>query len=95
MVTALMTVTVGGSSKQRDQVAIKAVHDEHLISYLRSLGFDPDAKRLAPCKFCGSDVTLENLAAIFPQSGAIKVVCDQADCLMEIQELLREGIIKL
>lgn len=81
--------------KQRDRIALKAVHDDNLVSYLRSLGLNPDAPTISRCKFCGTDVTLENLAAIFPQGGDVKVACEKADCLMELQELIREGVVQL
>ena len=79
---------------ERETVGVKAVHDDQLISYLRSLGLDPDGT-LGKCKFDGTDVTLANLAALFPQSGAIKLVCSHRACMAGLQELIRDGTVRL
>jgi hypothetical protein len=80
----------------RDEVALKVVHDDDLIAYLA--GFDIRADEhgvLETCKFCGDPVTVENLAALFPQSGSLKLVCDKAACLAGVQELISEGRLSL
>jgi hypothetical protein len=75
-------------------VSVKAVHDDQLIGYLRSLGLNPDGV-LGRCKFCREDVTIDTLAALFPQGGDLKVVCHRRECLAGLQELIREGVVKL
>ena len=74
---------------------LKAVHDDDLIAYLRSLGVDTTQPTLEPCKFCRQDVTLDNLAALFPESGALKLVCDRPSCLLALQELVLDGKVRL
>lgn len=76
------------------RIGMKAVHDDDLVGYLRTLGLDPSSQ-LARCKFCGEPVTLENLAALFPQSGAVKLVCDRASCLLGLQDLIRDGTVSM
>ena len=78
----------------RETTKVKAVHDNDLVAYIRSLGLDPEST-LGRCKFCGADVTLDNLAALFPQSGSIKFVCPRRECLAGVQELIREGVVRL
>jgi hypothetical protein len=80
---------------ETEHVGIKAVHDDDLPQYLHALGIRNVGGSLGQCKFCHEPVTLDNLAAIFPESGSIKLVCHQADCLLSLQELVREGRARL
>lgn len=75
-------------------IRMKAVHDDQLVGYLRSLGLDP-AGVLGRCKFCRDDVTIDNLTAMFPQGGDLKVVCQRRECIAGVQELIREGVVRL
>ncbi|MGA2514720.1 MAG: hypothetical protein ABSG37_14065 [Candidatus Limnocylindrales bacterium] len=81
--------------REKETVPIKAVHDDDLVQYLKSLGVSAPGGDLGRCKICSGQVTLDNLAALFPQSGSIKLVCDRAGCLLALQELLREGEVRL
>lgn len=75
---------------------IRAVHDENLETVLEGLGIWSQFKRgELKCKFCKNIITLDNLHSIFPQSGAIKMVCENHDCVRELLELLRKGEISL
>ena len=75
---------------------VRVVHDDDLESFLDSLGILPQFKRgQLKCKFCGKPVTFENLHVVFPQSGSIKTVCDDADCIRGLSNLLREGEVNL
>ena len=80
--------------RARRSVRMKAVHDDQLIGYLRSLGLNPEGA-LGRCKFCRNDVTIDELAALFPQGGDLKIVCHRRECLAGLQELIREGVVKL
>lgn len=80
---------------EAQRIGMKAVHDDDLVGYLRTLGLDPSSSQLARCKFCGEPVMLENLAALFPQSGAVKLVCDRAQCLLRLQDLIRDGTVSM
>lgn len=92
---------IGGSGlrtdvrREKETVPIKAVHDDDLVQYLGSLGVVDHGGNLGRCKLCSSQVTLNNLAALFPESGSVKLVCDAAGCLLALQELLREGKVRL
>lgn len=78
----------------RGRDSVKAVYDDQLLGYLRSLGLNPDGV-LGPCKFDGTDVTIDNLAALFPQSGSLKLVCSHRACIAGLQDLIREGVVRL
>jgi hypothetical protein len=70
---------------------ISAVHDDDLIGFLGGLGVLADVKYgKASCKFCRQSVTLENLIAVFPESGDIKFVCDRPGCLANLAEYRSE-----
>lgn len=79
---------------KRESVSLKAVYDEQLTGYLRSLGLDPEGV-LGVCKFDGTAVTLDNLTALFPLSGSLKLVCSNRQCLEGLQDLIREGVVRL
>jgi hypothetical protein len=54
--------------------AIKAVHDDDLVVFVKGLGIYLDCiNNKLSCDFCEDVITVENLHAIFPDSGAIKV----------------------
>lgn len=78
----------------RSTAIVKAVYDDQLVGYLRSLGLNPEGS-IGRCKFCRDEVTLDNLAALFPQGGDLKVVCHRRECLAGVQELIREGVVRL
>lgn len=78
----------------RGENTVKAVYDEQLNGYLRSLGLNPDGE-LGKCKFDGTPVTVENLTALFPLSGSLKLVCSNRECMAGLQELIREGVVRL
>ncbi len=75
---------------------VKAVHDQDLERLLDRLGILNKFKQgKLKCKFCKAAITSENLHSIFPQSGNIKVVCDRIECVKELSNLLREGMLSL
>ena len=80
--------------RPRTSVKVKAVHDDQLIGYLRSLGLDPDGV-LGRCKFCGDPVTIEDLTALFPQGGDLKVICHKRECIAGVQDLIKDGTVRL
>lgn len=62
---------------------LKAVHDDDLEAFLRSLGMlgNINAGKVR-CSVCGTLITTENLGALYPSSGAIKVLCDLPSCIL-------------
>lgn len=61
--------------------ALRAVHDDDLVGLLEKLDlkeqFDRGELR---CRFCEDVISWDNLHALFPESGTIRVVCDKKDC---------------
>ena len=75
---------------------VSAVHDEDLEKILDGLGIlKKIQKRLIKCKFCRETVSMENIHSIFPQSGDIKVVCDNKECIRILNGYLRDDEISL
>lgn len=69
------------------KTSIAAVHDDDLKKFLESLGVLGDVTNgKAKCKFCRDVLTLESLAAVFPESGDVKFVCDKPGCLSSLTE---------
>lgn len=70
---------------------LKAVHDDDLEEVLRSLGLLHDfrADKLK-CKFCKGVITWDSLHSLFPDSGAIKVVCNNVECVKALLGYLEE-----
>lgn len=70
---------------------IKAVSRGELNTFLGGLGVLSsmnDGK--ANCKFCNQPITEDNLHAVFPESGAVKLVCDGIVCQEELVLYLGE-----
>jgi hypothetical protein len=66
---------------------ISAVHDDDLVQFLQGLGVFAEVEDgRARCKFCRQSVDLENLVAVFPESGDIKFVCERRGCLAALAE---------
>ena len=65
-----------------DKEEIKAVHDDDLENFLRSIGLlnDMESEKIH-CKFCNEKITMETLQAIFPDSGSINVICNHKSCI--------------
>lgn len=91
---ARILTTMDDWEQPRGRDSVKAVYDDQLVVYLRSLGLNPDGV-LGRCKFDDTEVTVDNLTALFPQSGALKLVCSNRECIAGLQELIREGVVRL
>jgi len=79
---------------KRTRESVKAIYDDQLTAYLRSLGLNPDGE-LGLCKFDRTPVTVDNLAALFPLSGSLKLVCSHRECLAGLQDLISQGVVRL
>jgi len=65
-----------------EKSTVTAVHDDDLIGFLKSMGLLSDVQAgRTRCRFCQGVITLENLNAIFPDSGTIRVSCDLPACV--------------
>jgi hypothetical protein len=70
---------------------IKAIYDDNLNSLLERLNllgkFNSGQLK---CSFCGEIITFNNLNAFFNDSGNIKLICDQTDCVSEFMSRIQE-----
>ncbi len=74
-----------------DKKEIKAVHDDDLETLLSNLNILNDVKSgKKKCRFCGCVIDLDNLEAIFPDSGDIKFVCSNPECLKQFYLFLEK-----
>ena len=68
---------------------LHAIYDEHLEQYLQSLGLLVKVKRgQSKCKFCREPITLDNIHAIFPDSGMIHICCSNSNCVVHLSSFL-------
>jgi len=62
--------------------SIRAVHDDDLDAVLDRLGLGGQLRAgELKCRICGDTVSRETLQALFPDSGAIKVLCNKPSCM--------------
>jgi hypothetical protein len=66
---------------------IRAVFDDDLTGLLERLGVlaDFNGGRFK-CFHSGDVLTLENLHAVFPESGQVKGVCSKSECVLALVE---------
>ncbi len=83
----------GGLELERNQ--IRAVHDDDLRAYLRSLGVLGDDGMRTACKYCREIVPVDRVAAVFPLGGSIKVACDKPECQAQLLEAIRQREVNL
>ncbi len=73
--------------KTSDQETLQAVHDIKFELFLKNINkYDDVVEGRCKCKFCGKSVTFDNIAYIFPESGAIKFVCDEMNCMAKMSQ---------
>jgi len=70
---------------QRERV--KAVHDDDLEQFLSSIGvLDQIKKGYHHCIVCNTQITLENLGAVYPKDNKINFVCDRPSCVANLDQ---------
>lgn len=61
---------------------LRAVHDDDLEKVLDALGLLEDVKAgRTRCAVCHDPVNLDNLHAVFPDGGDVKVTCSKPECV--------------
>jgi len=66
----------------QEEKNLKAVHERDLQNLLEKVGLKEDFEtNLVQCNFCGKIVNHKNLYSLFKESGAIKMVCDNPNCV--------------
>jgi hypothetical protein len=69
----------------REKTKIKAVSDQDLIPYLKSLNIYEDVLMgRVSCKFCGRKINIDNLQALLPHGQKICFICSNIKCLTHL-----------
>jgi hypothetical protein len=66
--------------KPRPRVQVEAVDDEGLALLLEQLGVLDSVGKDARCASCGNVVTLDSIAAVYPDNGVVRFICSNAKC---------------
>jgi hypothetical protein len=71
---------------------LKAVHDNDLEQFLSSIGvLNQVITGYYHCIICDTQISLENLGAVYPKDNKIDFVCDRLSCLAEMN-LIKEDV---
>lgn len=71
--------------KNNKKHRVKAVHDNDLKQYLKSIGiYNKIISGEIKCKYCGATINIDNLEAIIPNNNKISVVCRNKKCLHQL-----------
>lgn len=77
---------------QNDRELIKAVHDDELVDFLKGINmYQSIQEGKCTCKYCAKVITIQNMTAVFPESGVIKFVCDDLQCIMKFRNHLQKN----
>lgn len=80
MLKSIITLKVGGYTLM-NKGEIKAVHDDDLQVFLKSLGvYDDVQNRKYQCHYCGKIIDLDNLQCVFPHDGKVCFCCAEEEC---------------
>jgi hypothetical protein len=61
---------------------IKGIFEDDLQQFLKSIGELSEIRAgKVKCKNCGNIITIENLAIVYPDSGDIKYICNNPECV--------------
>lgn len=70
-----------------EKETLRTVDDSDLEQLLDDLGvLDAVKSGQAKCKYCEDVITFDNLAALFPEGGHVKFVCDKSECVASFAE---------
>jgi len=74
-----------------NKVDFNSVYDDDLLQLIEKLGLKQklDEGKLK-CKFTDTIITFENLYSIFPESGDIKLVCDNPNAIKLFSEYVND-----
>lgn len=71
--------------------AIKAVYEDKFQLFLKNIGvYENVISGTEKCKFCSRQITLDNIISVFPESGTIKFVCDNPECICKMNSYFNE-----
>lgn len=71
--------------------AIKAVYEDKFQLFLQNIGvYETVVSGTEKCKFCSQPITIDNISSVFPESGTIKFVCDNIECICKMNNYFNE-----
>lgn len=74
-----------------NRYTLNAVHDDELLLLIEKLGLKEKLNQgKLKCKFTGTTITFDNLYSIFPESGDIKLVCDDQNAIKQFTEYVND-----
>lgn len=77
--------------KNEDKEQINTVHENDLNSVILKLGLaDKIRNKEVKCKFCKTEITLENIYSFLPESGSVNIICENPNCITELMKYLSE-----
>lgn len=72
---------------------VQAIYDDDLIEFLKSIKeYRNIVEEKIKCKLCGNTITLSNISHIFPESGAVKFICDNPKCILSVGKLTERDL---
>lgn len=76
---------------ERDANELNVVHEQDLEEVLRKAGLlERLQENTLKCKFCGINITLENIHSLLPQAEGFSLICDEPRCVQALSEYLLE-----
>jgi len=74
-----------------DKKTLNAIHERDIDSLLERLKMKDDFENgKIKCKFCSTIINKDIIYSLFPESGDIKFVCDNPECVTEMLEYIEE-----
>jgi len=72
---------------------ITAIYEDDLNTLLDNLNLRQQLEGGSlRCFFCKTTITFDNLICLFPDSGAIKICCDDLNCMSQLATRRNEGL---
>ena len=70
---------------------VNAVHENDLGSVILKLGLkEKIEKKEIKCKFCKTEISLNNIYSFLPEAGSVNIICDNPNCITELMKYLSE-----
>lgn len=77
--------------KNEDKKILNAIHERDIDTLLKKLNLKEDFDNgKIKCKFCNTVINKENIYSLFPESGDIKFVCDNPECINKMLSYIEE-----
>lgn len=69
---------------------LNAIYEKDIKEFLKSIGILQDIEnKKVKCNFCGEVITIDNIAAVYPENNEVSVCCDKLDCYEQLKSKLK------